>query len=193
MGHYEELGVARSATHDEIKRAYYRLARRHHPDAHGQSSSAVQASARQIMVKINAAWAVLGEPAERSRYDLESAPPAPSARPASAAGGAERPVRARVFPDWFEPDDWSDADEEVPAYRLQEDVDDGVRGAADLIVFVPVGLAGLAVVCFTLGMVLQWTALFDLSFLLVPLSLVGFLAAPVVTIATRGRSRPARD
>ncbi|MDQ6797237.1 MAG: J domain-containing protein, partial [Actinomycetota bacterium] len=60
MGHYEELGVAPSATHDEIKRAYHRQARRHHPDAHCQAPAAIQASARRTMVEINAAWAVLG-------------------------------------------------------------------------------------------------------------------------------------
>src|SRR6185295_17506968 len=34
--HYQALGLKPSATQDDIRRAYYALARSHHPDRHGR-------------------------------------------------------------------------------------------------------------------------------------------------------------
>jgi len=179
--HYEVLGVGAGSAHDEIKRAYHRLARRHHPDTHSQASAAVQESARRIMVDINAAWAVLGDPDRRLRYDAELAP---RPRPQPAATPVEEAAAPAGYPDWFEPAD------EVPAAHLEEDLHQGPRGPGELIVFVPVGLAALAAVTFAVAMVVQWPTLFAVSLLLVPLALVSFLAAPFVAMATRVRSRP---
>ena len=54
----EELGVARGAPADEIKQAYRRLARQHHPDKVGDSvEAAKQAEAK--MARINWAKEVL--------------------------------------------------------------------------------------------------------------------------------------
>lgn len=64
--YYERLGVDSDASHDEIRSAYRRLARRHHPDAHGQSTST-------IMAGINEAWTVLSDPVRRARYDADLA------------------------------------------------------------------------------------------------------------------------
>jgi len=192
MGHYEELGVARSATHDEIKRAYYRQARRHHPDAHSQAPAAIQDSARRVMVEINAAWAVLGDPDRRRQYDAELAP-RPGSTPATASGpdgtsSAEDDAPWRSdYPDWFDPDD------QVAAAHLAEDVHEGPARRGEMLVFVPVGLAALAVATFAGALVLQWPALFAVSFALVPLALVCFLAAPFVAMAIRVRTPPARD
>ncbi len=185
------LGVASDATHDEVKRAYHRLARRHHPDAHSQASAAVQDSARRTMVEINAAWAVLGDPAGRQSYDAELAPTPrpPSAGPADPSGLTDDTDSAprSEYPEWFDPDD------EVAAAHLAEDVRDGPAGRGELLVFVPVGLAALAVVAFAFALVLQWPALFVLSFALVPLALVSFLAAPFVAMAIRVRTPTTRD
>ncbi len=186
MGHYEELGVAHSATHDEIKRAYHRAARRHHPDAHSQASAAIQDSARRTMVEINAAWAVLGDPDQRRRYDAELAPP-PAPSPTTTPGRSDAAVSPSGYPDWFDPE------ETVPAAHLEEDVHQGPPGRGELLVFVPVGLAALTVAAFAFAMVLQWPGLFVLSFALVPLTLVSFLAAPFVAMATRVRTPPAGD
>ncbi|MGI8775950.1 MAG: J domain-containing protein [Acidimicrobiales bacterium] len=185
--HYQVLGIAAGATHDEIKRAYHRMARRHHPDTHAQASADVQDSARRTMVDINAAWAVLGDAARRREYDADLAPPRPSAAAAAAADAPDGATAPEGYPDWFEPDD------QVPAAHLEEDLHQGQRGPGELIVFVPVGLAAMAVATFATAMVVQWPALFAVSILLVPLALVAFMAAPFVAMATRGRSRPARD
>ena len=60
---YRVLGVARTATHDEIRAAYRNLARRLHPDV-AQSDTA---SAR--MASVNRAWATLSDPVKRRAHD----------------------------------------------------------------------------------------------------------------------------
>jgi molecular chaperone DnaJ len=62
--HYETLGVSRDATDEEIKRAYRKLARSHHPDANPDDP---EAEAR--FKEIAAAYAVLGDHERRARYD----------------------------------------------------------------------------------------------------------------------------
>jgi curved DNA-binding protein CbpA len=67
--HYEVLGIGIEATPDDIKRAYYRRARRLHPDAHVESAPKVRARADRAMSTINEAWQVLRDPDRRAAYD----------------------------------------------------------------------------------------------------------------------------
>jgi molecular chaperone DnaJ len=60
---YEVLGVARSATPEDIKKAYRRLARQYHPD-HNR-----EADAEDKIKEVNAAYEILGDPDKRARYD----------------------------------------------------------------------------------------------------------------------------
>jgi hypothetical protein len=178
--HYELLGVDPGASHDEIRRAYHGLARRHHPDAHSGAPAAAIDAARRRMAGINAAWTVLGDPARRQAYDARFGhrrpSPPPGAEPAEDAPPPE-------YPDWFEPD------EEVAAAHLEEDVAPvGRAGPAQLLVFVPVGLAALAIAAFALSVVVSSRALFGLALALVPVTLVTFLAAPFVAMAGRSRA-----
>jgi len=183
--HYQVLGIAAGATHDEIKRAYHRMARRHHPDIHSGAPATTVDAARERMAAINAARAVLGDPARRQAYDthlghLRSSTASP--------GNGQETGPPPEYPDWFEPDD------EVAAADLEEDMAaDTGRSPAQLVVFVPVGLAALAVVSFSLSVVTSSTGLFGLSLALVPLALVAFLIAPFVAMASRSRSRPIDD
>jgi curved DNA-binding protein CbpA len=64
VDHYGKLGVARTASHAEIRSAYRRMAQRLHPDTHGGVVSAE-------MVAINEAWRVLSDKGRRSAYDAE--------------------------------------------------------------------------------------------------------------------------
>jgi molecular chaperone DnaJ len=61
--YYEVLGVDRSATVEEVKRAYRRLARQYHPDV----SDAPDAETR--FKEINEAYQVLSDPEKRAAYD----------------------------------------------------------------------------------------------------------------------------
>src|SRR5215472_5969298 len=62
--YYKILGVAKTASDKEIKSAYRKLARKHHPDVNPGDKSA---EAR--FKDINEAYEVLGDPAKRKKYD----------------------------------------------------------------------------------------------------------------------------
>ena len=62
--YYTILGVRRNASAKEIKQAYRRLARRYHPDVNPGD-----ASAEQKFKEISEAYAVLGSPEQRQKYD----------------------------------------------------------------------------------------------------------------------------
>ena len=64
---YAILGVDRSATPLQVARAHRTLAKRHHPDLHAGTESALEASER--MRRINEAWQILSNPARRREFD----------------------------------------------------------------------------------------------------------------------------
>ena len=64
--YYEVLGVPRTASADDIKRAYRKLARKHHPDL---QPAAERAQASERFKEINEANEVLSDPEKRKRYD----------------------------------------------------------------------------------------------------------------------------
>ena len=62
--YYSTLGVAKTATEKEIKQAYRKLARKHHPDVNpGDKSADVR------FKEINEAYEVLGDAPKRKKYD----------------------------------------------------------------------------------------------------------------------------
>ena len=60
MNYYETLGVNHTTPPEEIKKAYRRLASKHHPDKGGDEAQ---------FRKIQEAWEVLGDPAKKYQYD----------------------------------------------------------------------------------------------------------------------------
>ena len=94
---YEVLGVSPSASHDELRRAYRKLARETHPDTGGSS-------ARFVAVQL--AWERIGTPEDRAAYDRgrpsrtadepHESWAAPSARP--RAQDTRPPARAYGHP-----------------------------------------------------------------------------------------------
>jgi curved DNA-binding protein CbpA len=67
--HYDLLGVRPGASPAEIKQAYYRMARAHHPDSHAGSPVALLEEAQRAMRALNEAWNVLRDPKARASYD----------------------------------------------------------------------------------------------------------------------------
>ena len=62
--YYSSLGVAKTATQKDIKAAYRKLARKHHPDVNQGDKSA-----EGRIKELNEAYEVLGDPDKRKKYD----------------------------------------------------------------------------------------------------------------------------
>src|ERR1035438_4247114 len=62
--YYKTLGVERSATQEDIKQAFRKLARVHHPDV-AKNKAAGEAKFKEV----NEAYEVLGDSEKRQRYD----------------------------------------------------------------------------------------------------------------------------
>jgi DnaJ-class molecular chaperone len=88
--YYQTLGVPRTASQAEIKKAFRRLAREHHPDTKPGDSAA-----EKRFKQINEANAVLSDPEKRKKYDMlganweaySHADAGAAGQPFAAAGG----------------------------------------------------------------------------------------------------------
>ena len=108
--YYAILGVPRTASEDEIKKAFRKLARVHHPDV-----SRDKKGSEEKFKEINEAYEVLGNPENRRKYDTLGAdwkrgaaaqpPPGFNAggrRSRGASGGQEFNFGGTGFSDFFE-------------------------------------------------------------------------------------------
>ena len=165
MNHYEVLGVAQAATDQEIRQAYVRLAREHHPDFHTADGRRTEEERR--MQQINEAWAVLGDPRRRQSYDLalERTEPPPQREAGSVPEDEDI--------DWERERDLDLLDDE-PLSDAQ------VRGSWTV---VPVGLFFTSVALFCLAMVLQAAPLLALAAMVFVVSGLAFLVLPFLAMA----------
>ena len=163
MTHYDVLGVAPSAGPSEVREAYVRAARRHHPDVAGGDAARMR--------EINAAWATLGDPIRRARYD-ESLVGWP------VAGGAAMD-RSGDPARWDVDDLLADLADDTP-----------IGGTVVLprwLSLVPVATFAFSVGAFVVGMLMTAPALLSFAVMAFLVSCVLFVAAPFLALLTSRR------
>ena len=93
--HYEVLGLPRSAAPDDVKRAYYALARRLHPDRFRRDTDEpIRQQIDAAFAKVTQAYEVLKDSRLRAAYDMKLAPVGGEPGRRVAAGEGVRAERA---------------------------------------------------------------------------------------------------
>ena len=89
--YYKTLGVPRNAQAEEIKKAYRKLARTHHPDAGGDEAK---------FKEINEAYEVLSDPKKREMYDQYGTANENQIPQGWGGSGGENPFAGAGFGSW---------------------------------------------------------------------------------------------
>src|SRR6185295_16427603 len=67
--YYDILGVAKNATEDEIKKAYRKLAMKHHPDRNQGKEGASAKESEEKFKEVKEAYEILSDSQKRAAYD----------------------------------------------------------------------------------------------------------------------------
>ena len=175
MSHYEVLGVEAGASAADIRAAYVRLARRHHPDYYGAAGEDERQAAEGRMRALNEAWNVLSDESRRRSYDR--------ALGLAATDVDEAPPGFRPFDD--DDDDGVDP-RHVPdtPYRRDPLMESPL---ARFLTLAPVGSFALAVGLLAVGVVLGSVAMLGLAVAAFLLACVGFVVIPLLALSRASR------
>jgi len=177
---YAVLGVARTVSDAELRRAYLKLARRHHPDSHPEAG---RDAAERKMQEINAAWALVSDSTRRASFD-KSGDAASRPRTGSPGFRADYSDDRRWVNDAEDPF-WSEG-AGAGAYDPRPMTSVGTSGRANVLTMIPPGLflGGLAVL--VVGLVVSFA----------PFALLGafgmffsFIAYMMLAFVNMARSR----
>jgi hypothetical protein len=121
--HFEILGIPRASTETQVKEAYFRLAKRFHPDVHHDPSlNDLRDRLEAIFIRLGEAYETLRNPRTRASYEERlgasapragtggaggAPPPAPAADPEAVVRAAE--VQVRLAEKLFENEKYWDA------------------------------------------------------------------------------------
>ncbi|MCH5160855.1 MAG: molecular chaperone DnaJ [Clostridiales bacterium] len=94
--YYEILGVSKTATDDELKSAFRKLARQYHPDLHPDDEVAANK-----FKEVNEAYETLSDEKKRAEYDAEQAAASAGGRPGGGAGGQGGQNGSTFFDDFI--------------------------------------------------------------------------------------------
>jgi len=107
---YKTLGVTKSASQDDIRRAYRKLAKKHHPDLNPGN-----AKAEDVFKGVTAANDILSDPARRARFDRgeidasgQEQAPRSSYRDYAESGAGQRYSRGETDSAGWGPEDFAD-------------------------------------------------------------------------------------
>ncbi len=175
MSPYDALGVAPDAAPEDIRRAYLRLAREHHPDLQDDPRAQDRAQAR--MRDINAAWSVLGDPGRRAAYDRDRG------RGGAAAGSPAAPGGPHLHQPSTDFRPIHDADEDDDdRWRYEPDEYDPDTAVGRLLGAGPPLLLLLGVVVFAVSLVVGMRELMAFAIALLLLAGLLFIGAPLVAV-----------
>lgn len=85
---YDILGITKSATDEDIRKAYKKLAITLHPDRFATAGESEKKEAEKKFKEINAAYEILSDKQKRSNYDQYGHPDGPQGFAGGGAGGA---------------------------------------------------------------------------------------------------------
>jgi hypothetical protein len=178
--HYEVLGVEPGADSSTVRAAYLDCARRAHPDRqHADRDDALPAvvDAEERMRQVNAAWAVLGDPEARSRYDRSLA------LPGTGGSGSTGPVLTTPSRRFTPVPDDGDDDAEVDAWRNADDEYDPRTGVGRVLGAGPPLMFVLGVVLLVVGSVVGLRSVVALAVACFLVALLAFIGVPLVALA----------
>jgi curved DNA-binding protein CbpA len=89
LDYYRILDVTRNSTTDEIRRAYYKAARKYHPDMHLHAPEDIKKKLVDIFSSITTACITLADPAKREQYDRLIARPDVAETPGLQHGSSD--------------------------------------------------------------------------------------------------------
>jgi tetratricopeptide (TPR) repeat protein len=93
--HFEVLGIPKASTEAQVKEAYFRLAKRFHPDAHHDPALAdLGDKLEAVFIRLGRAYEVLRNPRSRSSYEADLAARAPRAPTGGPPATPETPPPA---------------------------------------------------------------------------------------------------
>lgn len=175
--YYGLLGVTRTASPQEVRKAYLKLARRYHPDRHDGDH---RATAEQQMQTINEAWNTLSDPEKRRSYDVAQMTRQREDQQARSAGNGA--AGSRGHGEWVPFDDTPDPDRDFDPRPIK-----GSATVPRWLIMTPAVLAVIGVGVVGFGTIVSSAAIFGIGVGLLIVGAVSFVLLPLLAMSRAER------